>query len=228
MWTRTTPSAQATTTPPPSCSSSCAPQWRGPREFTPPAFFYELIRSDQGTRRNNAGKFTELCSILLLLFAAVDDEVNQEETAYVDRCTRILAAAGLPAASPALRRPAPTPPRPEAKRPRPLRPPRPRRTGRRKRLRSRKKWRICWPNWTSCVGLEAGQKGRAEPDQPGAECARLRRENRPVRCRRMSLHLVFLGQSRAPARPRWPGCMARHLPQPSGISSKGQLVEADR
>ena len=57
----------------------------GAQEFAPPAFFYELVRSDRGSRRNHAGKFTELCSILLLLFAAVDDEVSQQETDYVDR-----------------------------------------------------------------------------------------------------------------------------------------------
>lgn len=68
----------------------------GAPEFAPPAFFPELIRSDRGTRRNNAGKFTELCSLLLLLFAAVDDEVNEAEASYVDQCTRTLAAAGGP------------------------------------------------------------------------------------------------------------------------------------
>lgn len=66
----------------------------GAPEFTPPAFFYELVRSDRGNRRNCAGKFTELCSILLLLFAAVDDEVSQEEAAYVDQCTQTLVKAG--------------------------------------------------------------------------------------------------------------------------------------
>lgn len=68
----------------------------GAPDFAPPAFFYELVRSDRGSRRNHAGKFTELCSILLLLFAAVDDEVNQEEADYVDHCTQILVAAGGP------------------------------------------------------------------------------------------------------------------------------------
>lgn len=68
----------------------------GASDFAPPAFFYELVRSDRGSRRNNAGKFIELCSILLLLFAAVDDEVSPEEAAYVDQCTQTLIKAGGP------------------------------------------------------------------------------------------------------------------------------------
>lgn len=73
----------------------------GAPPFTPPAFFYELVRSDRRGRRNTAGKFTELCSILLLLFAAVDDEVSPEEAAYVDQCTQTLVKAGGPGAAPA-------------------------------------------------------------------------------------------------------------------------------
>ena len=58
--------------------------------FTPPAFFADLVRSDAGTKRDNAGKFIELCSILLLLFAAVDDEVSVEEANYADQCAEVL------------------------------------------------------------------------------------------------------------------------------------------
>ena len=65
----------------------------GAPEFAPPPFFADLVRADQASRRNSAKKFTELCSILLLLFAAVDDEVTAEEAAYVDSCTQTLIAA---------------------------------------------------------------------------------------------------------------------------------------
>lgn len=64
----------------------------GAPEFTPPPFFADLVRADQVSHRNSAKKFTELCSILLLLFAAVDDEVTAEEAAYVDSCTQALIA----------------------------------------------------------------------------------------------------------------------------------------
>lgn len=61
-------------------------------DFTPPGFFSELVRRDQVTGRNCAAKFAELCSILLLLFAAVDDQVDESEAAYVDLCTQVLKA----------------------------------------------------------------------------------------------------------------------------------------
>ena len=51
----------------------------GAPEFAPPPFFADLARADRTSRRNSAKKFTELCSILLLLFAAVDDEVTAED-----------------------------------------------------------------------------------------------------------------------------------------------------
>lgn len=61
-------------------------------EFAPPAFFSELIRADRSTKRDLTGKFIELCSILLLLFAAVDDAVTPEEAAYADQCAEVLKA----------------------------------------------------------------------------------------------------------------------------------------
>ena len=62
----------------------------GAPEFAPPAFFADLIRTDRGTNRDNAGKFIELCSIFLLLFAAVDDSVSPQEAAYADECAEVL------------------------------------------------------------------------------------------------------------------------------------------
>ncbi|MBR1779996.1 MAG: AAA family ATPase [Oscillospiraceae bacterium] len=58
--------------------------------FAAPGFFADLVRADAGARRKNADKFIELCSILMLLFAAVDDTVDPDEAAYVDQCTQLL------------------------------------------------------------------------------------------------------------------------------------------
>lgn len=59
-------------------------------QFTPPAFFSDLVCGDADTRRDNTGKFIELCSIFLLLFAAVDDDVSPDEANYADYCAEIL------------------------------------------------------------------------------------------------------------------------------------------
>ena len=62
----------------------------GAPDFAPPAFFADLLRTDKANGRDNAGKFIELCSIFLLLFAAVDDAVTPEEAAYADHCAQVL------------------------------------------------------------------------------------------------------------------------------------------
>lgn len=70
--------------------------------FTPPAFYYELLRVDRTDGRSCAEKFTQLCSLLLSLFAAADDEITVAERAYVKDCCDILtqmAGSGTPAAS---------------------------------------------------------------------------------------------------------------------------------
>ena len=58
--------------------------------FAPPGFFNDLMLADRSEKRDLTGKFIELCSILLLLFAAVDDNVSAEETAYADQCVLTL------------------------------------------------------------------------------------------------------------------------------------------
>ncbi|MCI8539751.1 MAG: AAA family ATPase [Oscillospiraceae bacterium] len=58
---------------------------------TPP-FFRMLIEYDRRTGGQSAKRFLELCSTLLLLFAAVDDQVTGEEAAFVDLCVAQLAA----------------------------------------------------------------------------------------------------------------------------------------
>ncbi len=58
--------------------------------FAPPAFFSDLVHNDASTKRDTAGQFIELCSIFLLLFAAVDDDVSLEEANYADHCAEVL------------------------------------------------------------------------------------------------------------------------------------------
>ena len=62
-------------------------------EFEVPPFFRTLAEADRRTGEHSARRFVELCSVLLLLFAAVDDQVTEEEAAFVDQCTQTLADA---------------------------------------------------------------------------------------------------------------------------------------
>jgi SpoVK/Ycf46/Vps4 family AAA+-type ATPase len=61
-----------------------------PPPFQPPAFFREMIAADRGTKLNRAKQFVDLCSVILMLFASVDDEVTQEEADYITDCLSIL------------------------------------------------------------------------------------------------------------------------------------------
>ena len=62
-------------------------------DFEIPPFFHQLADHDRLTGDQSARRFLELCSVLLLLFAAVDDRVTEEEAAFVDLCVAELAAA---------------------------------------------------------------------------------------------------------------------------------------
>ena len=191
-------------------------------EFTPPGFFHELVRRDQVTGRNCAAKFTELCSILLLLFAAVDDQVDESEAAYVDLCTQVLNAQ--------IGRNAP-----------PLRPIEP-------TVSSEQPTTV---QAEAATEAESAQEEEVEPAEPVEDLlakldelcgldeikkevrslinlvkVRKLREEHGLSVPPMSLHLVFLGN---------PGTgkttVARLLAKlyhSIGVLSKGQLVETDR
>lgn len=70
-------------------------------DFTPPGFFSQLVAADQGTGRDRAGQFCELCSVLLSLFAAAGAPVTEETAAYLRRCvSQLRQAAGKAPAAP--------------------------------------------------------------------------------------------------------------------------------
>ncbi len=58
--------------------------------FTHPVFYAGLEECDRIHGTHLVRQFCRLCEGLLLLFAAVDDKLTQEETDYVDTCIRAL------------------------------------------------------------------------------------------------------------------------------------------
>ncbi len=62
-------------------------------DFEIPPFFSRLVEYDRLTGDKSAKRFLDLCSVLLLLFAAVDDQVTEEEAAFVDLCVAQLSSA---------------------------------------------------------------------------------------------------------------------------------------
>ncbi len=58
--------------------------------FAPPGFFPALVASDRVSHQDRASQFADLCNLLLLLFASVDDKVTAEEAEYVTTCVDTL------------------------------------------------------------------------------------------------------------------------------------------
>ncbi len=69
--------------------------------FQPPKFFAGLIEYDKRTGKKLARRFVDTFTLMLLLFAAVDNVVSEAEAGFVNRCadalTRLCDAAELPA-----------------------------------------------------------------------------------------------------------------------------------
>ncbi len=189
----------------------------GASEFAPPAFFQELVRSDRGARRSNAGKFTELCSLLLLLFAAVDDEVNEAEAAYVDQCTRILTSAGGPGVAPAA-------PRAGEQEAQTAQAAQAEGDGQEEDVPEAEKVEDLLSELDGLCGLELVKKDVRSLINL-VKVRRLRQEN-GLAVPPMSLHLVFLGNP-GTGKTTVARLLAR-LYHAIGVLSKGQLVETDR
>jgi len=121
--------------------------------FTPPAFFKKMLEYDELFNKGLSRRFIDLMTLMLLLFAAVDDTVSEKEAAFVNACADTLSAlcdkAGLPGGEKSVKatdfvsKVRPQPPRPE---PRPKRKPRPRKLPNPKSV-----WKSCWQSWTSCA-----------------------------------------------------------------------------
>ena len=193
----------------------------GAPAFVPPPFFAELVRADQSSHRSSAKKFTELCSILLLLFAAVDDEVTPKEAAYVDSCTQTLIAAAK-AGGASFRPEGYIPPAPDAAK-----------TQTEAQAEAApdesevppvEKVEVLLAELDELCGLEQVKKDVRSLINL-VKVRRLREEN-GLSVPPMSLHLVFLGNP-GTGKTTVARLLAR-LYHAIGVLSKGQLVETDR
>ena len=54
--------------------------------FQPPAFFPKMLEQDRQRGEHLARRFADLMTLMLLLFAAADDVVSEEEAGFVNRC----------------------------------------------------------------------------------------------------------------------------------------------
>lgn len=60
--------------------------------FRPPEFFNRMRACDKVAGTNLARRFIDLTTLMLLLFAAVDDQVSEEEAGFVNQCADMLSA----------------------------------------------------------------------------------------------------------------------------------------
>ena len=191
-------------------------------QFQPPAFFDRLREYDRLTHSRLSRTFIDQLTLLLLLFAAVDDVVSEPEAGFVNACSDLLLAlcGGLEGDRPALKadefvtRPRTSAPPEEEPAPaedKPLPPP---------------DLDQVLAELDALCGLERVKKDvkslinlvKVREAAPGA--------GRPARARPCPSTWSFWA-TRAPARPPWPGCWPR-IYRAVGVLTKGQLVEVDR
>ncbi len=60
--------------------------------FQPPAFFRQLVNYDKLSGKRLSRRFVDSFTLMLLLFAAVDDVVSEREAQFVNRCADALTA----------------------------------------------------------------------------------------------------------------------------------------
>jgi len=75
--------------------------------FEPPRFFRKMLEQDRLLGQQLSRRFADLMTLMLLLFAAVDDVVSEAEAGFVNRCSDLMLEMcrleGLPGDKPALK-----------------------------------------------------------------------------------------------------------------------------